>query len=100
MLKGRTMLVERSEMLIKDGLEDEFAAMMKDQGLPLLAALEGAKHISFGRGLEQPEKFMLLLEWETMEAHIAFTKHPSFPVFRALVGPYTTGGAMEHFNMD
>jgi heme-degrading monooxygenase HmoA len=93
------MLVERSELLIKPGMEDDFAAVMAEKGLPLLAALEGVGLINFGRGLENPDKFMLLIEWSTMDAHTAFTRHPSFATFRALLAPFTKGGAMEHFNM-
>lgn len=93
------MLVERAEMLIKEGLEKDFAAAMADRGIPLLTGLKGVKSVSLGRGVENPDKFMLLVEWETMDAHIAFTKDPKFTEFRALLSPFTRGGSMEHFNM-
>jgi heme-degrading monooxygenase HmoA len=93
------MLVEQSLLLIKDGMEDEFDAVMTQKGLPLLRALDGVQTVTFGRGLENPEKFMLLIEWETMDAHTAFTRIPAFADFRALMAPYAKGGTMEHFNM-
>ena len=94
------MLVERAEMLIKEGSEEDFATVMADRGTPLLAGLEGVKSVKLGRGVENPDKFMLLVEWETMDAHIAFTKNPKFTEFRALLSPFTRGGSMEHFNMN
>jgi heme-degrading monooxygenase HmoA len=94
------MLVERSYLLIKDGLEDDFAAVMADKAIPLLKGLDGANAVSFGRGVESPDKFMLLIEWQTMDAHTAFTKDPSFAEFRALLAPFTMGGSMEHFAME
>ena len=94
------MLVERSYLMVKEGQEEAFAAAMADKGLPLLTGLEGANAVRFGRGVESPDKFMLLIEWETMDSHIAFTRDPVFAEFRALLGPFTTGGSMEHFEMD
>ena len=55
---------------------------------------------SFGRGVESPDKFMLLIEWQTMDAHVAFTRDPSFTEFRAILAPFTKGGSMEHFTME
>lgn len=93
------MLVEQSFMLVNEGMEEDFDAMMAEKGIPLLRGLEGAKAVTLGRGLENPDKFILLLEWETMDAHIAFTKNPLFGEFLALLKPFTNGGSMEHFNM-
>ena len=93
------MLVEQSFLLIKDGMEDEFDAVMAEKAAPLLRALEGANAVTYGRGLENPDKFILLIEWATMDAHTAFTKHPVFSDFRALLAPYSKGGSMEHFTM-
>ncbi len=93
------MLVERAELLIKDGSEEGFAAAMAERGVPLLSGVAGASDVRLGRGVENPRKFMLLITWETMDAHIAFTKAPLFQTFRELLGPYTIGGGMEHFTM-
>lgn len=93
------MLLERAELSIKEGLESDFAAAMDERGLVLLASVPGVKSVSFGRGVESPGKFMLLLEWESMEAHIAFTKTPSFTAFLEVTSPYSKGGKMEHFEM-
>lgn len=93
------MLVERSEILIKEGSEADFAAIMAEKGLPILTALDGVNEVRFGPGVENPGKFLLLIEWETMDAHTAFTQLPVFNEFRALFAPYSIGGTMEHFDL-
>jgi heme-degrading monooxygenase HmoA len=93
------MLVERSEILIKEGMEDEFTTLMADKAVPLLKGLPGVNAVSYGRGVENPDKFILMVEWAAMSDHIAFTKAPVFPEFRALLMPFSKGGAMEHFEM-
>jgi heme-degrading monooxygenase HmoA len=94
------MLVERAEMLIKEGSENQFWAAMRTSGLSILKNAPGVNMVKLGQGVENPSKFMLLVEWESIDAHTAFTKMPIFAEFRALLAPYTVGGAMEHFTME
>ena len=94
------MLLERAELQIREGMEHEFSAAMKSSGLALLASVPGVKSVQLGRGVENPQKFMLLVEWDTMDAHTAFKSSPTMAEFRSLLKPFSTGGAMEHFNMN
>jgi heme-degrading monooxygenase HmoA len=91
------MLFERAEITTAEGKAEDFAAMMAAQGLPLLSGLPGVNSVRLGQGVEHPDKFMLLIHWQTMDDHIAFTKAEIFQTFLQLVGPYSVGGAMEHF---
>jgi heme-degrading monooxygenase HmoA len=93
------MLMERSEITAKEGMEQDFFASMTTKGVPLLANVPGVRWVQFGRGVEHPQKFMLLVVWETMDAHSAFTKTPARTELGALIRPFSTGGAMEHFEM-
>ncbi len=93
------MLLERAELLIKPGVEDEFAATMQERALPLLRADPGVVAVQFGRGVENPSKFMLLVEWTSLEAHAAFKSSATYMPFVQTFGPYSEGGAMEHFEM-
>ena len=93
------MLLERAELLIKAGSEKDFAAAMNERGIALLASVPGVKSVNFGRGVENPDKFMLLVEWESMDAHAAFPNAPVYPEFRELIRPHSKGGSMEHFDM-
>ena len=93
------MVLEWAELKIREGAEEEFAAAMAARGIPLLAAADGARSVSLGRGVEHPAKFLLLVEWDTLDSHIAFTQHPTFDEFRDLITPFSEGGGMEHFQM-
>jgi heme-degrading monooxygenase HmoA len=94
------MLVERAELQIKEGMEQAFAAAMTAKGLPLLKNVPGVGSVQFGRGVEHPQKFMLLVVWDAMESHAAFSKSAAILEFRSLIQPFATGGAMEHFDMN
>lgn len=93
------MLLERAELEIKPGAEEAFLQVMLERGLPLLTAAPGVKWAKIGRGVESPAKFMILAEWESLEAHAAFNQSDAAPGFRQLFAPYAQGGAMEHFRM-
>lgn len=93
------MLLERSEIQVKAGSEEEFLAVMKDRGLPLLTAVPGVKWAKIGRGVENPSKFIFLVEWDSLDAHTAFSKNAAHPEFRQLFAPYAEAGSMEHFRM-
>lgn len=93
------MLTERAELQIKPGSEDDFAAAMRERGIPLLKAVPGVKSARFGRGVENPDKFILLVEWESMDAHRAFQNAAANGELRQLIGPHARGAAMEHFEI-
>ena len=93
------MLVERAELQIREGMEQDFVASMNETGLALLARVPGVQSVRLGRSVENPQKFMLLVNWDAMDSHIAFTKSPTMAEFRSLLKPFSTGGAMEHFTM-
>jgi heme-degrading monooxygenase HmoA len=93
------MLLERSELLIKEGQEEGFSAAMKQKGIGLLVSVPGVLSVNLGRGIENPGKFMLLVEWENMDAHAAYNKSVVCREVRELIGRFSKGGAMEHFRM-
>lgn len=93
------MLLERTELLINEGHEAAFAAAMQAAGMALLAAVPGVVSANLGRGVENPAKFLLLVEWINMEAHVAYNKTPTSGAIRALIRPFSKGGSMEHFEM-
>lgn len=93
------MLLERAELLARHGAEAEMMAVMTERAIPMLAAFPGVLSVRFGRGVENPDKFLLLVVWDGMDAHSAFSRSPISTDFRALITPVSRGGAMEHFDM-
>jgi heme-degrading monooxygenase HmoA len=94
------MIIERAEIPVKPGTEEAFATAMAARGTAILSAAPGCASVRVGRGVENPGKFILLLEWDSVESHTALTKTPAFDEFKALVGPFFGGPSnMEHFEM-
>ena len=93
------MLIERSELTVKLGTEDDFHTAITEKGVPLLRSVEGVISVQVGRGIENPSKFMLLVGWQSMDAHTAYGGTPKSIELRGIMGPFLAGGAMEHFEM-
>lgn len=93
------MLFERAELLVKEGMESDFEKLMNERGVAMLSAFPGVKSVKFGRGVENPGKFLLLVHWDAIEAHAAYGKSEVAADFRKLIGPFSKGGSMEHFEM-
>ncbi|WCT75177.1 antibiotic biosynthesis monooxygenase [Sphingomonas naphthae] len=90
-------LMERSELVVKDGQAEAFEQAVRGRGVEILASVAGVGAIDFGRGVENPRKFILLVEWADMDAHGAYKETPPAGELRALMGPFVESAAMEHF---
>lgn len=91
------MVLERAELVIHEGREEEFERAMV-RGRTVLSEAAGCHSVRVARGVERPSRYVLLLEWNSVEDHVAFTKTEAFAEFRALAGPFfSEKPAMEHF---
>jgi heme-degrading monooxygenase HmoA len=82
------MVLEHAIIRIKPGLGREFEAAL-GQARAVIAASPGFCSLALHRGIEEPEQYVLLVEWETLEDHtIGFRESDAFPQWRALIGPY------------
>jgi len=85
------MVLEIADFTVKAGTEDEFAAALKE-ALPFVTATPGFLSARLTRGVESPSRFVLLIEWESVEAHnVGFRESDRFPEWRAAIGPYFDG---------
>jgi quinol monooxygenase YgiN len=76
----------------------EFMAAMAE-GKRILSAATGAIDVKIHRGIENPEVFLLLIQWQSVNDHTEFTKTPGFGEFGKLVGSYFADKpAMQHFS--
>lgn len=73
---------------------------MAAEGKPLLRAVPGVLSVRLGRGVENPQKFMLLVDWTEKTAHDAFGGTDAQSRLRTLMGAFAVGGAMEHFEIE
>lgn len=91
-------VTEKAEIPIVEGREDEFEALLP-KALPIIRAAAGCNDVRVARGIENPGTFLLLVEWETVDAHVACTKTPEFAEFVSLVKPFFAGpSGMAHWN--
>lgn len=92
------MILERVELQCREGQEDAFASALR-QGLPLLTGEGRGNCAHFGRGVENPGTFILLVEWDSVEAHKLFIGSPPHQEFGKLIGAHVADAAVEHFEM-
>lgn len=91
------MILECVDLMIQQGREDEFERAMVC-GRAILSQATGCHSVKLVRGVERPGRYLLLLEWTSVEDHVAFTKTEPFGEFRSLAGPFfSEKPAMEHF---
>ena len=92
------MVLEIADFAVLPGREDDFIAAV-GEGVALLRATPGFRSVRMTRGVESPSRFVLLVEWDDLEAHtVGFRESARFPQWRALIGPFFDGApAVEHF---
>ncbi|MEV4198752.1 antibiotic biosynthesis monooxygenase family protein [Micromonospora globbae] len=92
------MVLEVALIDVLPGHEDAFAAAYA-QGHPILAGTPGCRSVRMTRGIESPTRFVLLVEWDSVEAHDDnFRATERFTQWRALIGPhFANPPVVEHF---
>jgi heme-degrading monooxygenase HmoA len=95
------MHTEIAVLPVREGQEDGFIkAMNEGGGMAALLDCVGCHSARMGRGVENPSKFCLQLEWESVDAHNAARDSEAFGRFKTIAGPFfgAGGGFMEHFD--
>ena len=82
------MILEIAQIEIKPGLEAEF-----EKGITEASAIfkqaKGCRHFEVRRSIEHPQRYRLLIHWDTLEAHTKdFTGSQAWKDYRAMVSPY------------
>ena len=85
------MVLERAEIIIKDGMMEEFLDVLVKRALPLTQSFTGLLSFKALLGVEHPNSVMFLAEWESVSAHLASRPEPAHVEFRSIVVPYTSG---------
>ncbi len=92
------MVIELVTLNVHVGQEAAFEAAMVEARSVLLGA-SGSHTVLLARGVESPSKYILQIEWDSVEAHVAFTKTEGIVKFRSLAGPFfAERPQMEHFS--
>lgn len=82
------MILEVATIKIHEGQKSGFeAAMVK--AAPLIAGSPGYRAHQLQRCMETPGRYVLLVQWQTLEAHtVGFRQSPAFAQWREIIGPY------------
>jgi heme-degrading monooxygenase HmoA len=81
------MALEIADIDVNPGSEPDFIAAYLS-ARELLTTAEGCHSVRMTRGIESPARFVLLVEWESVEAHTNFRATERFTQWRAAVGPF------------
>jgi heme-degrading monooxygenase HmoA len=92
------MITEHALLPVIPGQEAEFIETM-DRAKAIIAASPGFVSLRVGRCIERPSFFLLLVEWETLEAHTeGFRNSAAYEEWRALLHHfYDPFPVVEHF---
>jgi heme-degrading monooxygenase HmoA len=94
------MVLEIADIRIKPGQHAAFEEAIH-RGLTTVASqAKGFRSYKVHRGIESADRYVLQIEWETLEDHtVGFREGPLFAQWRAIVGPFFAGPpTVEHFH--
>jgi heme-degrading monooxygenase HmoA len=92
------MVLEVAIINIVAGREDDFVAAY-GKAREVLVTTPGCRSARMTRGVETPTQFVLMVEWDSVDAHLEnFRATDRFTQWRGLIGPYFDGAPrVEHF---
>jgi heme-degrading monooxygenase HmoA len=80
------MILEIAQIEVKPGMESEFESGVKKAGA-IFKRAKGCKAVTLQRSHENPQRYRLFVQWETLENHTRdFRESADFPEWRKLVG--------------
>lgn len=82
------MILEHALITIQAGRQAEF-----EQAFPKARAVirqaEGFVDLHLHRSIETPDRYLLLIRWQTLEDHtVGFRQSALFGAWRAIIGPF------------
>lgn len=92
------MVLEVADIVVSTGAEDDFIAAFRSVE-QVLTGTPGCRSVRMTHGVESPRRFVLLVEWDSIEAHEEnFRATDRFATWRAAIGPHFDGPPrVEHF---
>ena len=95
------MILEIADIRIAPGQQTAFEEAIQRGVATVASQAKGFKGWKVNRGIENPERYILQIFWETLEDHtVGFREGPLFPQWRAIVGPFfASPPQVEHFTL-
>jgi heme-degrading monooxygenase HmoA len=95
------MILEVADIRIQPGQQTAFDAAIERGLRDVISQAQGFKGWKVNKGLESPERYLLMIFWDTLEDHtVGFRGGPLFAQWRAIVGPFfASPPVVEHFTL-
>ena len=95
------MILEIADIRIAPGQQATFEAAVQTGVETVASKAKGFRGYKVNKGVESPERYVLMIYWETLEDHtVGFRQGPLFAQWRAIVGPYFAAPpVVEHFTL-
>jgi len=95
------MILEVADIRIQPGQQAAFDEAIQRGLVSVISHAKGFKGWKVNKGVESPERYLLMIFWETLEDHtVAFRGGPLFAEWRAMVGPFfASAPVVEHFTL-
>lgn len=82
------MVLEHALIDIRPGTGEAFESTLAE-ARHVIAACSGFISLRLQRGVEYEDRYLLLVEWETLDDHtVGFRESPAFVAWRRLIGPF------------
>ena len=93
------MILEVVDIRIQPGQQQAFEEAVVRGVTTVIAKAKGFKGYTVRHSIESPERYLLQIQWETLENHtVDFRGSPAFGDWRAIVGPFfASPPVVEHF---
>ena len=95
------MILEIADITIAPGQQAAFDAAIQKGVATVASQAKGFRGFKVNRGIESPERYLLMIYWDTLEDHtVGFRDGPLFAQWRAIVGPFfAKPPVVEHFDL-
>ena len=95
------MILELADIRIQPGQQAAFEEAVQRGVASVIARAKGFHGFKVNKGVENPERYVLTIFWETLENHtVDFRQGPLFAEWRAIVGPFFAAPPqVEHFTL-
>jgi heme-degrading monooxygenase HmoA len=83
------MILELADIRIHPGQQEQFDAAIQRGLDEVISQAKGFSGFKVNKGIESPERYVLMIFWETLENHtVDFRESPAFLQWRSIVGPF------------
>ena len=95
------MILELADIRIQPGKQAEFDIAIQRGVAEAISKAKGFSGFKIHKGIESPERYVLMIYWETLENHtVDFRESAAFADWRGIVGPlFAVPPTVEHFSL-